>query len=231
MKKTYGLTLAGLLAALTLAVCVNTKNNAPLFLNAEDTNYEVLFNASKNGLTESLSLTSGQTNAYTAAGATLTLDYKNVKDVDGAWAHLENGEVSNITAINDLKTLTIELEAGSLKVLSGTVNNGVIMYTESFEVNESTTITFNDGTSHFKLVSDNAVISSLSLSYLCNSGIVTTTDTLNFKGDGSLNYPYEISSLEEFYKSYLGRDPKDEYRESYVVETLKRLGKNPSDNL
>lgn len=214
MKKTYGLTLAGLLAALTLAVCVNTKNNAPLFLNAVDTNYEVLFNASKNGLTESLTLTSGQTNAYTAAGATLTLDYKNVKDADGAWAHLENGEVSNITAINDLKTLTIELGAGSLKVLSGTVNNGVIMYTESVEVNESTTITFNDGTSHFKLVSDNAVISSLSLSYLCNSGVVTTSDTLNFKGDGSLNYPYEISSLEEFYKL------------SDISQTYDFLGKN-----
>lgn len=42
--------------------------------------------------------------------------------------------------------------------------------------------------------------------------------------------PY-LEALEEFYKSYLGRDPKDEYRESYVVETLKRLGKNPTEDL
>lgn len=42
--------------------------------------------------------------------------------------------------------------------------------------------------------------------------------------------PY-LEALEEFYKSYLGRDPKEEYRESYVVETLKRLGKNPTDDL
>ncbi len=42
--------------------------------------------------------------------------------------------------------------------------------------------------------------------------------------------PYE-EALEEFFKSYLGRDPKEEYRESYVVETLKRLGKDPSQDL
>ncbi len=36
---------------------------------------------------------------------------------------------------------------------------------------------------------------------------------------------------EEFFKSYLGRDPKEEYRESYVVETLKRLGKDPNADL
>lgn len=36
---------------------------------------------------------------------------------------------------------------------------------------------------------------------------------------------------EEFFKSYLGRDPKEEYRESYVVETLKRLGFDPSQDV
>jgi N-acetylmuramic acid 6-phosphate etherase len=35
--------------------------------------------------------------------------------------------------------------------------------------------------------------------------------------------PYE-QACEEFYKSYLGRDPGETYRESYVVETLRRLG-------
>ena len=39
--------------------------------------------------------------------------------------------------------------------------------------------------------------------------------------------PYE-QACEEFFKSYLGRDPKEEYRESYVVETLKRLGCDPN---
>ncbi len=36
---------------------------------------------------------------------------------------------------------------------------------------------------------------------------------------------------EEFFKSYFGRDPKEEYRESYVVETLKRLGFDPSQDV
>ncbi len=39
--------------------------------------------------------------------------------------------------------------------------------------------------------------------------------------------PYE-DACEEFFKSYLGRDPKEEYRESYVVETLRRLGFDPT---
>jgi transposase len=36
---------------------------------------------------------------------------------------------------------------------------------------------------------------------------------------------YEQAS-EEFYKSYLCREQGQEYRESYVVETLRRLGVN-----
>ncbi len=35
--------------------------------------------------------------------------------------------------------------------------------------------------------------------------------------------PYEEANL-EFFKSYYARKPEDEYRESYVVETLNRLG-------
>ena len=37
------------------------------------------------------------------------------------------------------------------------------------------------------------------------------------------NIPYEQANL-EFFKSYYGRKPEDEYKESYVVETLNRLG-------
>lgn len=44
------------------------------------------------------------------------------------------------------------------------------------------------------------------------------------------NIPYE-QACEEFFKSYFGRDPKEEYRESYVVETLKRLGFDPNADL
>lgn len=40
------------------------------------------------------------------------------------------------------------------------------------------------------------------------------------------NIPYEQAN-EEFFKSYLGRKPGEEYRESYVVETLRRLGFDP----
>ena len=34
-------------------------------------------------------------------------------------------------------------------------------------------------------------------------------------------------ACEEFFKSYLNRPKDQEYRESYVVETLKRLGVDP----
>ncbi len=44
------------------------------------------------------------------------------------------------------------------------------------------------------------------------------------------NIPYEQAN-EEFFKSYYGRKPEEEYRESYVVETLKRLGFDPSQDL
>lgn len=41
---------------------------------------------------------------------------------------------------------------------------------------------------------------------------------------GLSGLPYE-AACEEFFISYLGRAPGEEYRESYVVETLRRLGK------
>jgi len=42
--------------------------------------------------------------------------------------------------------------------------------------------------------------------------------------------PYE-EAAEEFFKSYLGRKKDELYKESFVVETLKRLGFNPSEDL
>lgn len=44
------------------------------------------------------------------------------------------------------------------------------------------------------------------------------------------NIPYEEANL-QFFKSCYERDSKDEYRESYVVETLKRLGKDPNEDI
>lgn len=41
---------------------------------------------------------------------------------------------------------------------------------------------------------------------------------------------YEEANL-EFFKSYYNRKPEDEYKESYVVETLKRLGFDPSKDI
>ncbi|HPX83839.1 MAG TPA: hypothetical protein PLW60_01965 [Bacilli bacterium] len=38
-------------------------------------------------------------------------------------------------------------------------------------------------------------------------------------------------ACEEFFKSYLGRKPGEEYRESYVVETLRRLGFDPTADI
>lgn len=44
------------------------------------------------------------------------------------------------------------------------------------------------------------------------------------------NIPYEKAN-EEFFISYYNRDPKDEYRESYVIETLRRLGFDPNKDI
>ena len=44
------------------------------------------------------------------------------------------------------------------------------------------------------------------------------------------NIPYE-QAVEEFFISYYNRKPEDEYRESYVVETLKRLGFDPNADI
>ena len=42
--------------------------------------------------------------------------------------------------------------------------------------------------------------------------------------------PYEQAN-QEFFISYYNRKPEDEYRESYVVETLKRLGFDPNADI
>ena len=44
------------------------------------------------------------------------------------------------------------------------------------------------------------------------------------------NISYEEANL-EFFKSYYARDSKDEYKESYVVETLQRLGFDPTKDI
>ena len=42
--------------------------------------------------------------------------------------------------------------------------------------------------------------------------------------------PYEQAN-QEFFKSYYNRKPEDEYKESYVVETLRRLGFDPNKDI
>ena len=44
------------------------------------------------------------------------------------------------------------------------------------------------------------------------------------------NIPYEQAN-QEFFKSYYNRKPEDEYKESYVVETLRRLGFDPNKDI
>ncbi len=44
------------------------------------------------------------------------------------------------------------------------------------------------------------------------------------------NIPYE-QAVEEFFISYYNRKPEDEYRESYVIETLRRLGFDPNADI
>ena len=47
---------------------------------------------------------------------------------------------------------------------------------------------------------------------------------------GHEDMTYE-QAVEEFFISYYNRKPEDEYRESYVVETLKRLGFDPNADI
>ena len=56
--------------------------------------------------------------------------------------------------------------------------------------------------------------------------IILNLTNLHHKKYGLPEITYEQAN-EEFFKSYYGRDPKEEYRESYAVETLKRLGVVP----
>ena len=44
------------------------------------------------------------------------------------------------------------------------------------------------------------------------------------------NISYEEANL-EFFKSYYNRKPEDEYKQSYVVETLNRLGFDPTKDI
>lgn len=56
--------------------------------------------------------------------------------------------------------------------------------------------------------------------------IILNLTNLHHKKNGLPEITYEQAN-EEFFKSYLGRDSKEEYRESHAVETLKRLGVDP----
>ena len=47
---------------------------------------------------------------------------------------------------------------------------------------------------------------------------------------GHEDMTYE-QAVEEFFISYYNRKPEDEYRESYVVETLRRLGFDPNADI
>ena len=194
---------SGALALVAVGFASVTATNKPMIslLQAGDIDYRIELTSSKNVLEDSASLSSGSANAFTeVGGATVTFGYTNIKKADGSWAIIQDGEIHNITAINDISQLTITLNSGSLDVLFGTTNSGAVMYTSEANVTASGNVEVPEGTSHIKFIAENADVASVLAKYACSSAVETDTSTLNFKGDGSVNYPYEIGTLAEWNK-------------------------------
>ena len=195
--------LASTVPVMFSVVMFSTKQYRNNFLksNAEVNDYRLELTSEKNVLTNATTLSSGVANTITEAGqGTVTFSYENIKKDVGVWATFEDGEVYNITAINDMKQMEIVLASGSIDVLFGTTNSDAVMYTSQTTVSSSDTISVPSGTSHFKVIAESASITSLTIYYECTSAIETDSSSLNFKGDGSVNYPYEISNLAEWNK-------------------------------
>ena len=193
------LIVAGMVALASVAFA--SVKTFPSPLQAFGNDYRIELTSSKNVLENSASLSSGSANAFTeVGGGTVTFGYTNIKKAEGSWAIIQGGEIYNITAINNITQLTITLNSGSLDVLFGTTNSDAVMYTSQANVAASGNVAVPEGTSHFKFIAENADIASVLAKYECSSKIETDSSTLNFKGDGSVNYPYEIGTLAEWNK-------------------------------
>ncbi len=200
-KRFFIVTGAFALATAAFASVVVSNGILSSSLKALDNDYRIELTSSKNVLENGTSLASGSANAFTeVGGGTVTFGYSNIKKAEGSWAVIQEGEIHNITAINDITQLTITLNSGSLDVLFGTTNSDAVMYTSQASVTSSGDVVVPEGTSHFKFIAENANIASVLAKYECSSTIDTNSSTLNFKGDGSVNYPYEIGTLAEWNK-------------------------------
>ena len=201
MNKRYFI-VTGVFALATAAFASVVVSNGILSSSLKALNdYRIELTSSKNVLESGTSLASGSANAFTeVGGGTVTFGYSNIKKAEGSWAVIQEGEIHNITAINDITQLTITLNSGSLDVLFGTTNSDAVMYTSQASVTSSGDVAVPEGTSHFKFIAENANIASVLAKYECSSRIDTNSSTLNFKGDGSVNYPYEIGTLAEWNK-------------------------------
>lgn len=197
-NKTFILGLiGGISIAVTTISFASVKSNY-LLKGKADYEYAVEMSSSKNTLVSSDSLVSGAGNVASNTQGEVSLGYTNIKKSSEGWVEIANGEIHNITAINDMLSLEVNLKSGSLTVLFGSVVSDAIVYSSSQEVIASGNVNVPEGISHFKIIAEEAVIGSLSINYSCTSGVVTSSETPNLKGDGSVNYPYEIGTLAEW---------------------------------
>ena len=183
------------------ALSANRYGNDFSKIDAEVNDYRLELTADKNVLVEATTLSSGVANTQTEVGkGTVTFSYENIKKDSGVWTILEDGEIHNLTAINDMSQIQVVLASGSFDILFGTTNSDAVMYTSQTSVTSSGSVAVPNGTSHFKIVAESTSITSLTIKYDCSSTIETDSSNVNFKGDGSVNYPYEISNLTEWNK-------------------------------
>lgn len=212
MKSNFKLLTIGLVSVFGLASAVSGLNKSEMFAsNATSPNYQLKLTADQNVLEDGSELASGivSTTTETGTGA-VTFGYQNVKKAVDAWAHIIDGEIHNITAINDLLTLDITLASGELDIYFGTKVSSSnsskdalldsVMFTSSQTITDTTSIAVPSGSSHFKLASSDAIITSLVATYSCTSVVESDENTTFFKGDGSVNDPYQIGTETEWYQ-------------------------------
>lgn len=212
MKNNFKLLPILLVSVFGLAGGVSFLNNQNIFVtNASSPNYQLQLTANKNVLETGTELASGLSSTTTETGlGAVTFAYQNVKKVVDAWAHIIDGEIHNVTAINDLLTLDITLTSGEVDVYFGTKVSSTnsskdalldsVMYTSSQTITATSSLTVPAGTSHFKLSSSDAVIASVITTYSCSSTVESDENTTFFKGDGSVNNPYQIGTETEWYQ-------------------------------
>lgn len=181
------------------------------FINkATDNSHSVTLSDSINRLTTSSSFTSGSASITTPLLNDILFSFENMKAENGYWAVLSDGEFHNVNAINDVSKVVIGIEGeGTLEMLTGTLASNsrasAIMYNKTTNISSGSSIlTIDDTVTHLKFIATGEVkIIYIEFEYGCTSAIETNAETINFKGDGSLNHPYLIDSDNAYIKACL----------------------------